>query len=150
MNYGYEVKSENIQPCSTTRQAGKGCTRRKGRRERAPTFCRQTRGSILIGLRRCEKPGILTVPPRVCSVPERTSAQAAAGEHERQGNHRQQKNRLGMLPLHPWWLGDTWKETLLVGRFASRTSAGVLFSSNVAALGTKSNRSANERPVRSL
>jgi hypothetical protein len=37
-------------------------------------------------------------------------------------------------------LWDTWKETLLVGRFASRTFVGVLFSSNVAAVGTKSNR----------
>lgn len=38
-----------------------------------------------------------------------------------------------MLPAHTWWFWDTWKETLLVGRFASPTSAGVLFSMLAAA-----------------
>jgi hypothetical protein len=33
-----------------------------------------------------------------------------------------------MRPPQTWWAWDTWKETLLVGRFASPTSAGVLFS----------------------
>jgi Kef-type K+ transport system membrane component KefB len=38
-----------------------------------------------------------------------------------------------MLPPHTWSVWDTWKETLLVGRFASPTSAGVLFSMLAAA-----------------
>ena len=38
-----------------------------------------------------------------------------------------------MLPPQTWWAWDTWKETLLVGRFASPTSAGVLFSMLAAA-----------------
>lgn len=38
-----------------------------------------------------------------------------------------------MLPSELWGLGDTWKETLLAGRFAAPTSAGVLFSMLLAA-----------------
>lgn len=38
-----------------------------------------------------------------------------------------------MFPSQTWWAWDTWKETLLVGRFASPTSAGVLFSMLAAA-----------------
>ena len=38
-----------------------------------------------------------------------------------------------MLPPHLWTSWDAWKETLLIGRFASPTSAGVLFSMLAAA-----------------
>src|SRR5919106_3550998 len=38
-----------------------------------------------------------------------------------------------MLPAHTCWFWDTWKESLLVGRFASPTSAGVPFSMLAAA-----------------
>lgn len=38
-----------------------------------------------------------------------------------------------MLPSNTWGLFDSWKETLLAGRFAAPTSAGVLFSMLAAA-----------------
>lgn len=35
---------------------------------------------------------------------------------------------LALMPSEWWGLGDTWKETLLLSRFAAPTSAGILFS----------------------
>jgi hypothetical protein len=96
-----KLNQKSIQPYSTLVKQGKVVRdERDAWSEHQPSADRHER-SILIGLRRREEPGILTIPPRVCPVPEQTSAQAAAGEHEQQGDHRQQKNRLAMLPPHP-------------------------------------------------